>query len=586
MSPSRRPPRNRTQSPALAEMLRSGLELHQAGHGRQAAEIYRQILRRDDKHPAANHLFGLTQLQQGEPTLAIRHIAVALQAEPSNAQYLGNMGAALNSAGRSDEAVEVLLRAVSINPESAEAYANLGLANRALGRFDAAADAYRRAAEIRPAEPAFHYRSAEALRQAGNHLAAELPYRRAIELRPDYSEAYANLGFILIDQGRSGEALQLLDGGLATLPNDATLHLLRGRALYARGDLQSAVSGFDRAISLRPNYGEAYLQRANSVRHRQRDTVVAAIEGVLRSESATSHDRIFAGFALGKALADIGDHFGSIAAFIEANRMQRQRLSFSLQRETDFMRSTVERFREVDEGAQSAVSPEADPIFIVGLPRSGKSTLERLLASHPVLAAAGELPTMGRLVRELIRDANGAPLRAIAAERFAALGQAYIEEASKLVPNGRRVIDTMPFNYYHLGVIRLALPRARIIHCVRSRADHRVAIFEKLLTGAGFEYSNDLEELQGYHAAYLQLMAAWHSRFPGLIHDLDVGALMSDRRDLAQIVLSLCGLAWDDALLAPVQSEPQLGDWSSDQHAANHSAHMAAWRQLHPELWT
>lgn len=584
MSPSLRT--HHSQGPTVESLLRRGLELHQAGRGKEAAELYRQILARDDSHPAANHLFGLAQLQLGEPAIAIRHIAVALKAEPSNWQYLGNMGVALTKAGRNDEAVEVLRRTASINPAAAEVYANLGLAHRALGQFDEAAEAYRRAAEIRPGEAVFHYRLAAALRQAGDYLAAEASYRETIRLRPDYAEAYSSLGFILIDHGRADEALDLLDGGLAILPDHAALHLQRARALYARRELQRAISGFDRALALKPTYGEARLQRALSVRHRQRDGSVDATEQVFRSESVATEDRVFAGFALGKALADIGEHAESVAAFVEANRMQRQRIAFSLSRELDFMRSTVERFREIDEAAASAASTDASPIFIIGLPRSGKSTLEMVLASHPLLAGAGELPTIGRLVRELVRGIGGAPLSTIAADRFAALGRAYLEGAGRSVPQGRRIIDTMPSNFYHLGFIRLALPNARIIHCVRPAADHRIAIFEKLLTGAGFEYSNDLVELRGYHEAYTQLMADWHERFPGFIHDVDVGALIADRRGLGERLLSFCDVACDDVILASVQSEPQFADWSSDERATNHLAHMAVWRHLHPELWT
>lgn len=585
MSSSRRPPRSQSQSPTVESLLRLGMQLHQAGRGGEAADLYRQILRRDDSHPAANHLFGLTQLQQGETAAAIRHIAVALKKEPSNAQYLGNMGVALTRAGRNDEAVEVLLRAVSITPTSAEAHANLGLASRALGRFDDAAEAYRRATEIRPTEAVFHFRLAGALRQAGDNFAAEVSYRQAIKLRPNYAEAYTSLGFTLIDQGRSDEALALLDSGLIVLPDEAPLHLQRARALYARGELESAISGFDRALALRPAYGEAHLQRASSVRYRQRGNAVEAMAAVFNSDRVATEDRIFAGFALGKALADVGDHTESVAAFIGANRLQRQRVAFSLSREVDFMWSTVTRFQDVEEEPLTAAS-EASPIFIVGLPRSGKTTLEMLLSSHPQLAGAGELPTMGRLVRELMREANGVPLSMIAPDRFAALGRAYIEEAGRSVADGKRVIDTMPSNLYHVGFIRLALPCARIIHCIRPAAEHRVAIFEKLLTGAGFEYANDLAELRGYHAAYAQLMADWHARFPGFIHDVDVGALMADRQVLAEPLLAFCGAAWDDALHASVQSEPQYDDWSRDEGAANQSAHMAVWRQLHPELWT
>jgi len=585
MSPSQRAPGNQPQSAKVENLLRRGIELHQAGRGPEAAGLYRQILRLDSRHPAANHLFGLTELQAGEVTGAIRHIAMALKAEPANPQYLANMGVALNRAGRNDEAVEVLGRAVAVRP-TAEAYSNLGMANRAMGRFHEAAEAYRRATEMRPAEPAFHFRLASVLRLAGDHVAAEASYRKTIELRPDFAEAYDRLAFMLIDQGRTAEALTLLDQGLVALPGAATLHLQRARALRAGGQLEQAIAGFERTLTLQPTLGEAHLQRATTLRHRQRDDAVTAMETVFRSENLEVLDRIYAGFALGKALADIGDHFGSIATFIEANRLQRQRVAFSLSDELRVLTSDVERFSGLDERALSAASPDANPIFIVGLPRSGKSTLELLLASHPGFAGAGELPTMGRLARDLVRETSGRGLSAIAADRFATLGRDYMAEAGRLLPDGQRVIDTMPANYHYLGFIRLALPKARIIHCVRPKADHRVAIFEKFLTGVGYEYANDLGDLRGYHAAYSQMMGSWHARFPAFVHDLDVGALMSDPRALLERLLRFCAAPWDDALFASPQSEPQYRDWSNDERAANHLAHMAAWQQLHPELLT
>jgi tetratricopeptide (TPR) repeat protein len=566
-------------------MLQQGLALHQTGRGEEAATLYEHVLRVEPGHAEANHLLGLARLQQGDASAAVQHIAMSLKAQPSNPQYLSNIGVALIRAGRNEEAAEVLGRAVSINPTSAEMYSNLGMANRALGRFREAADAYRHAAAIKPEEAAFHHRLAGALRHFGDHLGAEASFRRALGLRPDNVEAYDRLAFILIDQGRTAEAIDLLDGALTILPQEATLHLRRSAALYVQGEIDRAVEGFDQAIALRPTFGEAHLHRATTVRYRQRDRSVEAMAGVFRSQDVSIGDRIFAGFALGKVLRDVGDHSGSISTFVEVNRMQRQRVSFSLESEVGLMRSDVDRFRNVDESVLSAKSTTASPIFIVGLPRSGKSTLELILSSQASLAGAGELPTMGRLARELIREADGSPFSALPAERFAELGRMYMQEAGNLVPAGHRIIDTMPANYYYLGFIRLALPNARVVHCIRPTADHRVAIFEKLLTGSGHEYSNNLHELCGYHSAYSGMMSKWQARFPGFIHEIDVEA-WSDRPAVWKSLLHFCGLDSSIPGLSWTQSEPQRGDWSTDERAANHSAHMAAWKEVHPELWT
>lgn len=565
--------------------MRRGLELHQSGRGSEAAEFYSRAMQIDRDHPAANHLFGLVQLHQGHAEAAVRHIAIALEARPADPQYLANMGVALTNAGRNLEALGVLKRSVSLDPRFAEAYSNLGMTNRLLGRFDDAVSAYRQAAALKPGEAVFRYHLANALRLAGDPIEAESAYRAALELRPSYGQAYVRLAFMLIDQGRAAEALELLDQALVLLPHDAELHLQRSRALYALAKLDEAVAGFDQAIALRPTYGEAHLYRSTTVRHHKRDGSIDAMEELFRSESATVSDRIFAGFGLGKALADVGDHQGSVMTFVEANKMQRQRVPFSLADEVGYMRADVDRFRDVDDDPRIAGSGDAGPIFVVGLPRGGKSTLERILSVHPSLAASGELPTMGRLARQLVRDANGLPLSEISPARFAEMGRAYMREAERLAPPGKRVIDTMPSNYHHIGFIRMALPNARIVHCVRPRAEHCIAIFEKYLTGTGFEYSNDLDDLSAYFSAYRRMMGEWHSRFPGAICDVDVAGLRDGDWSATKRLLDFCGIEPDAANVSNVQSEPQYQEWSPERVAANRTEHLAAWRRVHPQLW-
>ncbi len=579
--------RHRAQpSPSESDLLQQGLALHQSGRGGEAAAFYLRVLERNPRQPAASHLLGLVRLQQGQPREAVEHLSRAVSASPGNAQYLGNLGVALNAAGRHAEAVDSLRRAIAVDAGFAEAYSNLGMACRALRRYDDAADACRRAVQLKPNEAGFHYNLANALSDGGYTAEAEAEYRKAIALRPGYAGAIGALAALLDGQGRSEEALGLVDAALSRQPRDPQLNLRRARSLCRLGRLEAAVEVFDRTIALAPDFGEAHLQRAYIVRHERRDSAVAAMERLFRAPSTPLEDRIFAGFGLGKALTDIGEHFDAIEAFTEANRLHRVRTPFALDRAMARLDEEVSRFDGTDWSQTAGGFRDAAPIFVVGLPRSGKSTVESTLSRHPAVAGAGELPTMGRLVRELLAEHRGHPLADIPADRFTALGRAYMHEAQALVPAGKVLVDTMPSNAGLIGFIRRALPAARIVLAVREPADHCIAIFEKYLTGAGYEYANDLDELQPYHAAFRQAMAAWQARLPDALHPIDIANLAADGEAVTRRLLRHCGLDWTDAVMAESRSEPQLHDWPRDRIRSNRADHLAAWRAVRPSLFS
>lgn len=584
MSRSRQPSPKGGQNQAISDLLQRGLALHQSGKASEAAKLYELVLSKDPKQPAANHLLGLVHLNQGRPAEAVDHISQAVKARPEDAQYLSNLGVALNAAGRSAEAVEVLQRSILANLDFAEAYSNLGMAFRNLKRFDDAVAVYRRAVRLKPNEAGFHFNLANSLRDAGYMFDAESAYRRAVHLRPNYSAAINGLAVMLDGQGRASEALSLVEEALRAQPRDAQLHLRRARALYHQNRIEDAVGSFDETIALNPSFGEAHLHRSYVVRHDQPDDSIDAMRALFRSSGAPVEDRIFAGFGLGKALSDIGEHHGAIEAFTEANRMNRQRLTFSIEQAVAELKRDLGRFDGVSGPHDNGGFREAMPIFVVGMPRAGKTTVETILSRHPSVAGAGELPTMSRLVRELTQQQDAAVVD-IPPDRFTELGRAYMREAQSLVPPGQTVVDTMPSNYRHIGFIRLALPYAKIIHCVRPTPDHCVAVFEKHLTGNGYEYASDMDELQAYHAAFRDMMDGWHAKFPGGIYDIDLGNLANDRQGEIRKLLEFCGLPWNDACMAEARSEPQYRDWSRTRIAANRTEHMAVWRQVRPELW-
>ena len=570
-----RPGNTLPQRVPIADLLQDGLRLHQSGRGEEAARLYEQVLAREPLQPAANHLLGLVRLQQGKSDEAVRLIARATSITKTDPQYFANLGAALNAAGRPAEAVEALDRAIALKPVFPGAHSNRGMALRSLGRLDDAAVSYRQAVSLAPAEPGFHLNLANVLSELGELDAAERSYREALRLRPVYPAAVAGLSGVLDLLGRSEDALAVSAEALSRAPNEADFHYWQGRALYKLGRLEEALAAYQHALQLRPGYGEVHFHAAHMRRWSADDAGIAAMEAVYANPVAPIDDRVYAGFGLAKALCDIGDHARSVTAYISVNALHRPRLNFSLAAvEADFTR-LGELFSAAGSGAHESDAEDYAPIFVVGLPRSGKSTIESILARHPDVHAAGEQRLLSRLVD---RYGTGGPegLRQIGAE---------YARAGRELGGGKRIIDTMPPNFRLLGFIHAALPKARVIHCVRDSGDHAVAIFEKYLPRSGYDFAADLSDITVYLRAYRSLMARWHNLFPGFILDVNLPTLWGGAAGPVADLLGFAGLSWDPRCLVPVESEPQIGYWTADMRAANQAAHRAEWMRLRPELW-
>jgi tetratricopeptide (TPR) repeat protein len=565
--------------------LQKGLALHQSGRAKEAAALYERVLALDPAQPAANHLLGLVRLSEGRADEAVTLISRALKGNSGDAQYHCNLGVALNAAGEPAKAIAALDRAIALKPGYAEAYSNKGMALRAMKRFGEAVEVYRQAVRLKPSEAGFHFNLANALRDAGHLFDAESAYRRAIHLRPRYTAAISGLATALDSEGRAAEVLELVDRALADLPNEAKLHLRRGRSLYHLRRLPEAAAAFRRAIELEPLFGEAHLQLSYMMRHETRDAEVEAAIRLFADDAASIEARIFAGFAAGKALTDLDDHDAAIAAYKAANELSRRDLVRSPDRAISDLARDTQRFEAISAPRSDCGFAEAAPIFVVGLPRSGKTTVEAILDRHPAIVGVGELPTLGRLVAELKGEVGDTPIAEVPSDRFAALGRAYMREAQSLATPGLRIVDTMPSNYRHIGFIRLALPNARIIRPVRAVPEHIVAIYEKYFTSSGYDWSSDLEDLVAYHRAVEAQLASWHRLFPGQIYEVDLRQLQQDRKGEIKRLLDHCGLGWSEACMSEVRSEPQLGEWPSERILRNSDAHHIAWRRVRPDLW-
>jgi len=569
----------------LGEMCRM------AGRVDEAVTAGRRALEIDPANPGAHSNLGIALFDQGKFEEALVYYARAISLQPDFAQAHSNHGNALLRLKRFAEAEPSYRRAVELQPGFADGWNNLGTCLREMGRLAEADDAYRKALDLQPNNPDFLDNLALALKDLERHEEAAETMRRALVIDAARDTFHTHYAAILIDLEKFDEAERALESALAITPNDHDAINQMGRVAFERGDLQASLSHFRRALSLKPDLSDACNNMGNTLKELGRleeargaylealrldpsvtgtylnladlktftagDPLIAAMEALgVKADGLSTTDHMQLGFALGKAYADLKNHRRSFAHLREANALKRAMVSYDEKEALEFFDRVEAVFtRKLIRDKTGLGESSTRPIFVIGMPRSGTTLVEQILASHPAVHGAGELAIFDKVVQsilgpantqmpfpESVRAADGAALRQIALS--------YLAELKRIAPDGERVTDKMPSNYYYVGLIHLALPNARIIHCVRDPVDTCVSCFSKLFSGAQV-HTYDLGELGRYYRRYERLMAHWRRVQPkGSILDVRYEDVVADLKEQAQRILAYCALPWDDRCLS------------------------------------
>lgn len=532
-------------------LMSEGLQLHQSGRLAEAERLYLKVLDKHPSHAAANHLSGLVLLQRGDAAGAVSRLQRAVHVRSQDPEYLANLGTALNAAGRPAEAVEAFDKALALQPRNPAALNNKGMALKALGRHDEAAAAYRAAIALLP-EAGFFRNLGTTLTELGDWHGAEAAYRQALAHRDNFPNALTGLCYALQALDRKNEAVSAAAAHAARYPAEAEYHRALGHANWLAGKPEAAAAAYRAAIAAKPDDAEAHRLLALIVPRRTEDEEVEAIEALLARTDLKDDQRAQLEFALGTTLDDIGDHERSFQHLSRGNAIVRRLRPFDLAAARAEMDALREAYAALPESEVPELAPADGPVFIVGLPRSGKTSLEGMLARHPAFFPGGELPVAGNVAAALRKDGRTA-LRGPAARE---LGRRYAAMAETLA-SGRRLLDTMPNNFLLVGALRLALPNARVIHCTRPPAEHAAVLFRKYFSQSGNEYTSDMSDLAGYIDLYRELMSFWSQRFPGFVVDLETSSLQDIAVAAMRDILAFLAADWEPRCAIPYQSEPR-----------------------------
>jgi tetratricopeptide (TPR) repeat protein len=543
-------------------ITRIGEALGNLGQVEEAEACFRRALDADPSIAAARFNLALARLAAGSPEDARHLLEEVVAVRPDLAPAWLQLGGSLNALGRYQEAVEAFRQHLALVPDSPVGLTWLGASLQFLGDFDAAERAYRAALDTDPELADAHTNLGKLLMAQGDAREAEKHFRRALHASPGHIQALSGLAARLDEEGRYEEALELAREGSSEAP--AILGPIHARILRHLGRFQDARHVLETAVCQPGLPADARVQLAFS-------------RAALADESgdyATAWQYAEAANRLRRDLMPDGMAEGVIGAMERAVAELRG----------VFRKDAIELM------ARSG-SRSDRPVFLVGMPRSGKSLAEQVICSHASVAGAGELTALGDVSSELGRRLGGWPERAGQATTamLEPLAKRYLEVLEQTAgSDAARVTDTMPFNFVHLGLIEMLFPSARVIHCVRHPLDLLVRCYFKNFAGRSLSFAFSTTDIARYFMSYRDLMNHWRDVSGLAVHVLRYESLVSEPEREIRRLLRFLDLPWDDACLrfhepgvarsagpTPVRRPLDPGEIGGWRHYADHLSDVA-----------
>ena len=560
----------------------------------QAEDCHLRALAVDPNFSCSLNNMGSIYKAYGKIQQAIVFYQSAIAASPYFTEPLNNLGTLFLEQQEFTQAVDCFNRARVLAPMSADTCCNLGLALLGLNQHHDALFYFKQALQHEPDCAEGYYGIARVHFIEHNFGAAEHSVRKAISLKPQRVECYQLLAEIDYEQGNHEHALQHLDHALSIAPGHASLYMSKGSILMEMGDVCHAKEQFSRIaedssidIRLLAHYSLVQLHKIQA----DHPSLQALLSMTHESHNITPAKQAYLYFALGKCYDDMGEWSKSFKYVTQGCQLKRKYITYQSTDQIEFTQNLTHFFTpESIDYLKAFSNPSALPVFIVGMPRSGSTLVEHILASHPEIYGAGELTYLNDLIQQPVED-NKAKLYypqnilKLSEDNLRAIAVNYVAYLQNKSPNAIRITDKMPNNFIAIGLIHALLPNAKIIHIKRNAIDTCLSCYTKLFSSGHF-YSYDLTELGQYYLCYERIMAHWRSILPaGAFLDINYEDIVQHMETEAKRLIAYCGLPWDPACLDFYQSQRQVRTASFMQvRTPIYASSVNKWRHFEHEL--
>jgi tetratricopeptide (TPR) repeat protein len=423
------------------------------------------------------------------------------------------------------------------------------------GNLAVAENAYRALIAEKIRTPDIYCKLAAVCAQSGRRAEAVKLWKLALAIDPRFLEARMNLADSYQLSGQLERAEKLYRRIIADNRQLFVAKYMLANLLKSKGEFKEAGEYYAQVMEQQPNYTQAHFSYAQIHKYRDRDDPhINQMLALSRSTELNSESRTQLAFALAKAFENLGDYVAAFEHLKTGNDLRKAGFAYDIESDRALIESIIRCFsRDAMSRVRVPSEDSRRPIFIVGMPRSGTSLVEKIIASHSDVYGAGELEyifALGtRLFLKRSADFQFGDLETYPQSAFEEFGRTYLAQIRALNDKAGRVTDKMPFNMMMAGLIRLVLPNARIIHCVRDARDTCLSIYKQNFTTGNYRFAYDLKTIAQFHNEYEKLMRHWHAVIPGAVYDVSYEALTHDSETEIRKLLAACDLDWQQSCL-------------------------------------
>jgi tetratricopeptide (TPR) repeat protein len=560
---SQKPP-DPTNPSTLDVLLQKARNLQQSGRSAEAIQVYLQALASQPDNLDACYALGILYETQNQAQIAINYYFQALAIRYDFVPAHCALGILFHKLGNIAQAVGCYRQALSLNPDLAETQFNLGCAYQMQGRLDKAIEHYHQAIACKPdfvnayANLGVAYKSLEQLDKATEQ------YQKALEIDPHCLQALCNLGLVEESRSHLTEAESYFRRALA-IQSDYT-EGVAGCALVLekRGDYKGAyellrplVASEERAIGAITNFATVCIRLNKSAE------AVPYLQNILKRSDLSADEYVLLLFKLANLHESLHQYESAFSIYQRANTLNA--FPFEPTYWIEDIDSLISTFHTqgLPQFSRSTNASEV-PVFIIGMPRSGTSLVEQILASHPEIFGSGELADMFECAANLPMGKYPSNCTSLTSEALDQISQRYLERLQKRSPEALRITDKLPLNYLHLGLIAMLFPKARIIHCRRDPLDTCISCYFQNF-GTRLTFSNNLEHLGIAYKHYERLMAHWQTVLDLPIFEIHYEELIAEPEAVSRALVDFCGLDWDERCLRFYETNRFINTASYDQ---------------------